>query len=69
MSAWISKLLDRLSEFVAHRKGLLPLLGLLLILVNFILRLVPAGWLTTTDLFLHLGLLLAIVGFLLARVL
>jgi len=69
MSAWISKLLDRLSEFVAHRKGLLPLLGLLLILVNFILRLVPAGWLTTTDLFLHLGLLLAIIGFLLARVL
>jgi hypothetical protein len=58
--------LDRFSEFYAHRKGLLPLIGLVLIIANFILQIVSAGWLAQTDLFLHLGLILAIVGFMLA---
>ena len=64
--AWISKFLDRTSEFLAARKGLLPLLGLALIIVNLILVLVGAGWLAQSNLFLHLGLILAILGFLLA---
>ncbi len=41
----ISKLVDNASEYFAHRKGLLPLLGILLILVNFLLvSLLPAEW-------------------------
>lgn len=66
MIAAFSKLLDRISEFLAARKGLLPLLGLLLIMLNFILRLLPPTFLSTTDLFLHFGIILAILGFLLA---
>jgi hypothetical protein len=62
----ISKLLDWLSEYLALRKGLLPLIGILLIVVNFVFRLVPAGWVTTTDLFLHLGIIIALLGILLA---
>lgn len=63
----MSKLLDRLSEFLAHRKGLLPLLGILLILLNLALQFIlPAGsLLSSTNLFLHIGLVIAIVGFLL----
>lgn len=61
--------LDRFSEFFAHRKGLLPLIALVLVLINFILQLFPAGWLGQTNLFLHLGVILAIFGFLLARAL
>lgn len=61
-----SSFLDRVSELFAHRKGLLPLLGLLLVALNFVFRLVPAGWLSTSDLFLHLGVILAILGFMLA---
>ena len=34
----ISKLLDWFSEFLAYRKGLLPLIGIVLIIINFILR-------------------------------
>ncbi len=65
----LSIFVDRASEFVAHRKGLLPILGLLLVVLNFILQLFSAGWLTQTNCFLHLGVLLAIIGFMLARAL
>ena len=61
ISAWI----DKISAFLAARKGLLPLLGLLFILVNFIFQFFPATFYSQTDFFLHLGLLLAIIGFML----
>ena len=62
-----SQLLDHLSEYLAHRKGLLPLVGLLLVVINFILQLFPGlGWLATSNLFLHLGVILAIIGMMLA---
>jgi hypothetical protein len=63
----ISTFLDKLSEFLAPRKGLLPLLGVLLVLINYLLQFYPAaGWVAETDLFLHLGILLAILGILVA---
>ena len=62
----LSRLVDRLSGFFAHRKGLLPLVGLLFIVLNFIFRLTPLGWITQTDVFLHLGLIVAILGLMLA---
>lgn len=65
-----SQFLDRFSDFYAHRKGLLPLLGMALIAVNFVLQLIPgAGWLSQTNCFLHVGIILAILGFMLARAL
>jgi hypothetical protein len=70
MVEFFSKLLDNLSEYLAERKGLLPLLGLVLILVNLAIRIIfPEGYLARTDLILHIGLLIAIIGFLLARAL
>ncbi len=63
----MSKLLDWLSEFLAHRKGLLPLIGIVLIIINLILQFILPGWgLTTTNLLLHIGLIIAIFGLLLA---
>jgi hypothetical protein len=64
----ISRLLDRLSNFLAHRKGLLPLIGIALVILNYILQFFfPFGhWLTATNLFLHLGVIVAIFGMLLA---
>lgn len=64
-----STFLDHASEFIAHRKGLLPLIALLLVVVNFILQIFPAGWLTQSNLFLHLGVFLGILGLMLARAL
>ena len=64
---WLSRLVDNASDFFAHRKGLLPLLGMALIVINFFLPFIlGANWLTGSNLFLHLGILLAIFGMLLA---
>ena len=67
----ISRLLDWLSEFLATRKGFLPLIGLILIVINFIIQIIfPFGhWLPSSNLFLHLGLIIAIFGFMIARAL
>lgn len=64
----ISRLLDRLSEFLAHRKGLLPLLGIVLVIINYVLQFFfPFGyWLTASNLFLHVGVIVAILGMMLA---
>ena len=64
---WLSKLVDRASDFFAHRKGLLPLIGILFIIANLVLVvLFPFGWLAGTNLLLHIGLIVAIVGFMLS---
>lgn len=66
----MNKLLDDLSEFLVHRKGLLPALGILFVLLNFILQLFPGeGWLIRTNMFLHLGIITAFLGFMIAWVL
>ena len=63
MSRWV----DWLSEFLARRKGLLPLLGLLLIALNLLFQFIlPPGWLLSTNLLLHLGLIIAILGLMIA---
>jgi hypothetical protein len=62
-----NQLLDHLSEYLAHRKGLLPLIGLGLVVVNGVLQFFPTiGWLVETGLLLNLGVAFAILGFLLA---
>ena len=63
----LNSLLDRMSEFLAHRKGLLPMLGLLLVILNFAVQFLPAaGWIAQSDLLLHLGIILIGLGLLLA---
>ncbi len=63
----MSKFLDRMSEFLAHRKGLLPIVGLVLILINLLIQfIIPGNILATTNLFLHFGLIVAIFGLMLA---
>jgi len=61
-----NRFLDWFSNFFAHRKGLLPMIGLALVALNFVFRLAAPGWLTGTDLFLHLGVIIAILGFMIA---
>lgn len=63
----MSRLVDWLSEFLARRKGLLPLAGLVLIVLNLIFQFaLPPGWLVSSNLFLHLGLVIAILGLMIA---
>ena len=67
MKKKINPVIDQLSEYLAHRKGLLPIVGILLVISNWLIQFIPAaGWLAETNLLLHLGILLALLGFLLA---
>ncbi len=65
---WLSRLLDNASNYFAHRKGLLPLLGILLVVINFILPFIFGldNLVTGSNLFLHLGIIIAIFGMMLA---
>ena len=64
---WLSKLLDNTSNYIAHRKGLLPLIGILMVIINFILPFfIGPNFITLSNLFLHLGVIVAIFGMMLA---
>ena len=63
---WLSKLIDNASNYFAHRKGFLPLLGILFVIVNFVLPFfVPPNFFTLSNFFLHLGIIVAIFGMML----
>ncbi len=63
----MSKLFDNLSEFLALRKGLVPLIGIAFVLGNLVLQwTAPSAWLSTTNLLLHLGVIIAILGLMIA---
>jgi len=56
-----------MSEFFAHRKGLLPIIGLILIVFNLLIQFIfPGSLLATSNLFLHIGLIFAIFGLMLS---
>jgi len=64
---WLSRLVDNASNYLAHRKGLLPLLGILLVIINYILPFIfGLNVVTGSNLFLHLGVIIAIFGLMLA---
>ena len=62
----ISKFFDKASNFIANRKGLLPLIGIFLVIINFLFQLFLPGWIANTNFFLHLGIIVSIIGMLLA---
>ncbi len=66
MTGQFNRFLDWFSNFFAHRKGLLPLVGVLMVLLNFLLAQFVTGWLAESNLFLHLGVIIAILGFMIA---
>jgi len=68
---WLSKLIDRASNYFAHRKGFLPLLGILLVILNFILPFFIGldNVVSASNLFLHLGVIVAIFGMMLGQAL
>ena len=66
MKLWLNKFIDKLSEFFAHRKGLLPLVGVGLIILNLLFQFIHLGWITETNMLLHIGVILALIGFMLS---
>ena len=66
----ISNLIDRASNYLSDRKGLLPIIGIGLILGNLlVVILFSATWIAQTNILLHVGLIITILGFLIAPIL
>lgn len=68
LDATVSRVLDRISDYVANHRGAPLLLALLLVVLNYMLRVIPGvqlGLVETTDLLLHLGVIVGLVGVLL----
>ncbi len=65
---WLSRLVDNASNYFAHRKGLLPLIGIVLVIINYILPFIFGldNFVAASNLFLHLGVIVAILGLMLA---
>ena len=61
--------LDRLSAFIARNKGLPTMLAVLLVVLNFVVQFLPLGWLSSSNLLLHLGIVVGLTGLLLAEAL
>lgn len=70
MDRQINEIVERINAFMVKRPGTLPLAGVGLILVNFLLQIYPGpdAWIAGSNLFLHIGLVLSIVGLLLVNV-
>jgi hypothetical protein len=67
MGQKLNTLVDSLSEFFAARKGLLILVGIIFVVCNALLQFLPnIGWLESSNLLLHLGIIIALIGVLLA---
>lgn len=67
MGQRLNRLLDFLSEALAQRKGLLLMIAILLVAINYLLQFIPgAGWLVETNLLLHLGIVVGLIGVMIA---
>jgi hypothetical protein len=67
MGQRINHLLDSLAEILAQRKGLMIIISILLIVANYLLQFVPGlGWISQTNLFLHLGVIIGLIGVMIA---
>ncbi len=70
MNNFINNLMERANDLLAEWPGLLPLIGVGLIALNFLLRLLLGRehLLTGADCLLHIGLMVSIIGLLLVKV-
>jgi uncharacterized membrane protein len=64
----LSKILDGISDYVSVHRGAPVLLGVLLVVLNYILLIIPGvqlGFVETTNLLLHVGVIVGLIGVLL----
>ena len=70
MDEQINDLIEGINDFMVERPGITPIVGVILIVLNFFLQIYPGpeSWIAASNLFLHLGLILSVVGLLLINV-
>ena len=68
----MSRLVDGANDFFGDRPGFLPILGFLLVFLDLLLQIFlgpNSGWFVSSSFLMHLGVMIAILGILLARAL
>ena len=61
------RLVNWISNYLAPRRGVLTLIGILLVGLNFVVQFIPgAAFLAESNLFLHLGIIIGLAGLMLA---
>ncbi len=64
----MNRLIDLLSEYLAHNKAMPVFLGVLLVVLNYVLQLLPSwpvvGFMAHSNLLLHLGVIVGLLGIL-----
>ena len=68
LDALLSKILDGVSDYVSAHRGAPVLIGVLLVVLNYILQIIPGvqlGFVESTNLLLHLGIVIGLIGVLL----
>jgi ABC-type amino acid transport system permease subunit len=68
LDAVLSKILDGISDYVSAHRGVPVLIGVLLVVLNYLLLIIPGvqlGFVETTNLCLHLGVIVGLIGVLL----
>jgi hypothetical protein len=66
--ALLSRIIDGISDYVSAHRGVPVLLGVLLVVLNYILLIIPGvqlGFVETTNLLLHVGVIVGLIGVLL----
>lgn len=64
---YLNRLLDAAADFFSQRKGLLPFVGILLVIINAVLQFIPGGGIfIDSNILLHIGVIVAIFGIMLA---
>ena len=62
-------MIDKISEYLAHNKAMPVFVGVLLVILNyglqFFVRVPVIGFIASTNLLLHLGIILGLLGILL----
>ncbi len=69
----MNEVVKRISDFLASLPGLPVLVGIGLVILNFVLQLLPdwpvIGWMAQVNLLLHLGVVIGLFGTLIVRAL
>jgi hypothetical protein len=68
----MNKFIDWLNDFFGDRPGLLPFVGIGLVLLDLLLQIFPgpgSGWFVDSNVLMHVGIIMSVVGILLARAL
>jgi uncharacterized membrane protein YdjX (TVP38/TMEM64 family) len=68
LDAMLSRILDGISDYVSAHRGVPVLIGVLLVVLNYLLLIIPGiqlGFVETTNLLLHVGVIVGLIGVLL----